>query len=297
MGQIQQPRSTRDPNITSGNSSDDPPKSLTSEDSQKAEIKRRPWLIHGKQVAGLAILAWEGRQIKIREGRSKQSTEYVVEIPVPLEFKRREPAAYRVLFGPKGTSWINMFRDTYAHAQYGRRSAEHHIEIALRAAFFTAIHELMSNGRQLFKDEKVLAQLDKTLRSYEAWAHPKKGQQRSLKLAIRLARCYDATFPKVKWLRSQEWTHENRTKLGKYLNKLVPPRIAKCVVKAIEADIESQDLASLFADSGLENVELTLAIVKCKQLPAGTALELATIHKYVRWARGFLRAWERLPSE
>jgi hypothetical protein len=297
MSQIRRLRATRNSDSKSGKSSGSPPKILISKDSRNTEIKRRPWLIYGKQVAGLAILAWEGHQVKIREGRSKECTEFVVEIPVPLEFKRREPAAYRVLFEPKGASWLNTFRHIFTRARYGEKSAEHHIEIALRAAFFTAIKELMAHGAQQFKNKNVLVQLDKTLKSYEAWAQPKKGHQRSLKLAIKLARSYDSILPKVKWLRSQRWNHANRERLENRLNKLVPPRTARGVLEAIEADIQSQDLASLFAHSGLENVELALAIVKCKELPPGTALELTTIHKYVRWAHGFLRAWENLPPQ
>jgi hypothetical protein len=295
MGQIQQPSSTRIASIASRNSSDDPPKSLTSEDSQKAEVKRRPWLIHGKQVAGLAILGWEGHRVMVRQASRNECIEYVVEIPVPRVFKRCEPAAYRVLFGSKGTSWIKTFRDACAQGNYGRRSAEHHIEIALRAIFFGAIKQLMAGGREFLKDEKVLAQLEKTLRSYDAWAQPKKGQQKPLALAIKLARRYDATFPKVKKLRSQKWTHKNHKNLEKELNKLVSPQMAGKVVEAVKADAKYQDVAGLFADNGLKDSELTLAIIKCKELPAGTDLELGTIYKYIRWARGFLKAWEKLP--
>jgi hypothetical protein len=262
------------------------------QDSQKPEIKRYPRIVRGKQVVGLAILAWEGRKVHIRPGK-KQGTELVIRIPVPSEFKKREPV-YRVLFLPKGTSWTKVFEEKYRDTLYGDKPVARQVENALRAAYFEAVKELISRAPVPLKGDFALAQIDLARRMYEA-EQPTSGPQRSLKTALRLTREYDQIMQAIKTVRSQRREQLSARGLRAKADQLVSRLIVKQVLSALGRDPDKGSITNILTGE-LSAREIALTVVRCKEETRNRWVSQTTIEEDISWARSFLKEWDLLPE-
>jgi hypothetical protein len=129
---------------------------------------------------------------------------------------------------------------------------------------------------------------------YEA-EQPTSGPQRTLNVALRLAREYDKIVVAIKLLRSQAAENVKRNRLQLRASRLIPPQIVTGVLSELGANPEKRTALDVLTGE-LPVREIALVVLRHKEGARNNWLGQTTIEEYISWARSFLKEWDLLPK-
>jgi hypothetical protein len=264
-----------------------------------AKQRRYPRLPKSMVVAGIALIAWERRELRVES--VGDYTDIILRIPVPREF-----GSFSGLWSVLSPSeqWSRHMTDAVSSSRYAGKPLERQVGNALYPVYATAIKSLLTDVKDAVGEEYV-RHFEEEFKNYDNYTHRAKGQQRSLSKAVRMAQVYEKYHSLVqkaltvikKWPKSSD---ENL--LDKEISELVPMALFRRALAEVSKKVTGEPAAPsrlTRAILGTTAREITHHMIQLElppSEPGRNKLSTKTIAAHIRWANRFLKEEPDFPG-